>query len=125
MPVAFPPLCPTSRRYNAGGFPTRRFSSVAGATTVRLYGSKSSNDRLSLRFAITDDEAASVLNAYQSAQGDVDYVTLPPIVWGGAEGVSAVVPAHVRWRFDGPPAVESVFPGRTNVSVELIGLLGA
>lgn len=126
MPVALPSLCPIERRYTAGAFPTRRFSSIAGATTTRLYGSKSSGDRLSLKFATTDAEAAAVLAAYQAARGDYDYLTLPPAYWAGAAGgLAAAPPAYLRWRFDTPPQVTSVFPGRSEVAMELIGVLDA
>ena len=126
MPAAFPALCPVERSYAAGAFPTRRFSSVSGATTTRLYGSKGSGDTLSLRFATTDAEARSIVAAYQAVRGDFDYVTLPAAIWDGMTGsFQTVVPTYLRWRFNGPPDVRSVFPGRSEVSVSLVGLLEA
>jgi hypothetical protein len=111
MPVAFPAICPTS---------------TAGATTVRLYGSRASSARLSLKFAVSDAQAATYVTAYLAARGDSDFLTLPPAVWEGASSaLVASMPTYVRWRFDGPPSVANVFPGRSEVSVELVGLLEA
>lgn len=126
MPVSFPALRPVERQYTPGRFPTKRFASLSGFVTTRLYGSRANEATLSLKFATTDAEAASVVTAFMSARGDADYLTIPAQTWEGATGgLSTAGPAYVRWKFDGPPVVTSVFPGRSEVSVQLVGLLEA
>jgi len=93
-----------------------------------LWGSKPSRATLNLQFNNVDDtDTSAILNAYNTAKGSVDSLTLPGILFNGADttlknwlnGSSAA--AGLLWCFaeGSPPQVESIAPGRSNVSVSL------
>lgn len=124
MTVNFPNLSPTSRNYTAGEFPTKRFNSISGAGTTRLYGSKAYNVSLNLEFVLNDADLASVLSCYDQANGSAYGLTLPSAVFDGmSSAVQNQIPNHVTWRWDSTPQVESLFPGRSRVRVNLLGTL--
>jgi hypothetical protein len=124
MTVNFPTLAPTSRNYTAGEFPTKRFNSISGAGTTRLYGSKAYNVSLSLEFVLSDTDLASVLSCYDQAKGSAYGLTLPSTIFDGmSSDVQNQIPDHVTWRWDATPQVESLFPDRSRVRVSLLGTL--
>lgn len=124
MTVKFPNLSPTSRNYTAGEFPTKRFNSISGAGTTRLYGSKAYNVSLNLEFVLNDADLASVLSCYDQANGSAYELALPNMVFDGmSSALQKQIPNHVTWRWDSTPQVESLFPGRSRVRVNLLGTL--
>ena len=106
-------------------------TSQSGVTTRRLWGSLPSQAQLSLTFAnITDDNAASILSAYNSAKGATTDLTLPSIIFNGASTALAnwlntsSTGADMKWFFtEDPPSLESIAPGRSSVRVNLIAEL--
>ena len=55
----FPSICPVSRRFKAAQFPTKRFTSISGAGTTRLYGSKGFDATLDVQFLVDDEHLIS------------------------------------------------------------------
>ena len=96
--------------------------------TRRLWGSRPSRATLNLQFNnISDLNVSAILNAYNSAKGSVDSLTLPSILFNGADATltawlnSSATGAGLLWCFTegSSPAVESVAPGRSSVTVSL------
>ena len=131
MPVTFPTIEPTARNFTAPKWPTSGLTAQNGVTTRRLWGSRPAQAQLSLTFTnITDDNAALILQAYNSAKGATTDLTLPSIIWNGASANltgwlnTTSTGAGMRWFFaEDPPNVESAAPNRSTVSVQLVAEL--
>ena len=103
----------------------------SGVTTRRLWGSRPSQAQLSLSFDnITDDNAALILQAYNDAKGASIDLALPSVIFNGASGNliswlnTSATGAGMKWFFsEQPPAVESIAPNRSSVSLTLIAEL--
>jgi len=128
MATTFPSIEPTSRSFTAPSWQTTTQTSQSGVITRRLWGSRPSPATLSLQFNnISDTDASAILNAYNTAKGSVDSLTLPSALFDGADATltswlnASATGAGLLWAFaeDSPPQVESVAPGRSNVSVSL------
>lgn len=128
--VAFPAIVPTSRTYVPPRWPVSEARAQSGAVSTRLWGTLPNDGLLSLGFAnITDASAALFLDAHRLAKGPVIALVLPPEILAGASGplAAAITAANtgLTWHFpqDDPPRVESIIPGRSTVSVNLIARL--
>ena len=128
MATTFPTVQPTRRSFVAPTWPTKTQASQSGVITRRLWGSRPSSAKLSLKFDnINDISTAEILSAYNTAKGSVDSLTLPSIIFNGAStGLqqwldASATGAGLLWSFSegSPPQVESISPGRSNVAVEL------
>lgn len=126
MKIPFPALCPRSRKYEPGDYPTKRFRSLSGASTTRLYGSQPSDATLDLDFVTDDAGAAALVACHDAARGGAHVLDLPARVWEGM-GPDLVdqMPSHLSWRWAERPVVDSQIPGRSAVSVRLIATLDA
>jgi len=128
MAVTFPSIEPTARRFTAPKWPTSGITSQSGVTTRRLWGSRPSQAQLGLTFSnVTDDNAALIVQAYNSAKGATTDLTLPAIIFNGASSDLAgwldttSTGAGMKWFFsEEPPTVESVAPGISTVNVQLV-----
>jgi len=130
---SFPTIKPSSRSYTPGTYPQTEFVAQNGAKTVIRYGNKKTDAKLSLGFTnITDDNALLILNLYEEVNSDYDYISFTSanalagvnssnLVNNMAEKDSNGV--KLRYRFDGPPSVSSVRPGRSNVQCKFVACL--
>tara|TARA_R100000951_G_scaffold105312_1_gene99037 strand:+ start:2947 stop:3327 length:381 start_codon:yes stop_codon:yes gene_type:complete len=124
MAVSFPSLTPTQRTYTVGEYPTKRFNSISGAGTTRLYGSKAFDAVLDLRFSVNDADLAKILECFNSAYGPGTELNLPQNIFNGmSSALQAQIPNYVNWRWQETPQVRSVFNDRSSVTVKLIGTL--
>jgi hypothetical protein len=128
MATTFPSIAPTRRRFVAPTWPTKTQTSQSGVITRRLWGSRPSSAKLSLTFGnVNDTNTTAILSAYNSAKGSVDSLTLPTQIFAGADATlkswlnASATGAGLLWSFSegSSPQVESVAPGRSNVTVEL------
>ena len=128
MATTFPSIAPTRRSFVAPTWPTKTQASQSGVITRRLWGSRPSQAKLSLTFGnINDTNTTAILSAYNSAKGSVDSLTLPTQIFAGADATleswlnASATGAGLLWSFSegSSPQVESVAPGRSNVTVEL------
>jgi len=132
MAVAFPSLTPTSRSFTAPQWPITQIDSQSGVKSVRLWGSKPTVAKLDLSFDnISDDNAALIMTAYNSAKGSLTDLTLPNSIFNGAStnlkswldttGMSA----GLKWYFDNgsSPTIESITSGLSSVRVSLVAEL--
>jgi hypothetical protein len=124
MTVSFPALCPSRRSFTPGKYPTKRFASISGAGSTRLYGSKAFDATLELEFAITDADLANILKSWHDSKGGAYVLTLPAMIFEGIERTTQEqIPDYLNWRWAEMPSVESLFPGRSRVRVQLIATL--
>ena len=129
----FPNIKPSSRSYTPGTYPQVEFVAQNGAKTVLRYGNKKVDAKLSLGFTnITDSQASEILNLYEEVNSDYDYISFTSanalaginsssLVNNMAEKDSNGV--KLRYRFDGPPSISSVRPGRSNVQCKFVACL--
>ena len=124
MSTQFPNLCPVRRDYAPGEFPTKRFTSISGAGTTRLYGSKAYDASLRLEFNVDDTELEEILQSWNEAYGSYDVVTLPAQVFVGvSNAVQGQLAASLNWRWAERPTVSSQRPGYSRVQAQFIATL--
>lgn len=130
--VTFPNLKPSSRSYDPGTYPQTEFKAQNGAKTIVRYGNRRVDSRLQLSFQnIPDADAASILANYEAVNADWDYVRFTDD--NGAAGAGTSLAAYLKesggsglkWRYDGPPQITSVYPGLSTVSCTFVGVLDA
>jgi len=132
--IDFPDIKPSSRSYTPGTYPQTEFVAQNGAKSVIRYGNKKTDAKLTLGFTnITDSQANEILNTYDNVNSDYDYIHFPSD--SSIAGVNNVALRSrfqerdtsgntlLRYRFDGPPTVTSVRPGRSNVQCKFVACL--
>ena len=122
--MAFPSICPVSRRFKAAEFPTKRFTSINGAGTTRLYGNKGFDATLDVQFLVDDENLVAIVDNWEDSLGTYLPVTLPPsVIAGNDDLLDDLVPDYLEWHWAEPPTVESVNLGLHRVTVKLIAHL--
>lgn len=124
----FPEITPSGRSYRPGRVPETVFTSQNGSTTFVQFGGAFVNAELDLEFRnISDASAAEILEHYASVIGD-DWVSFNNL--RGLGGMDRPLLDQVengrellRYRYDGPPQISSVFPGVSTVRCAFIGYL--
>jgi len=124
--IQFPLIQPSSRSYQPGERPRTTFQSQNGSTTLIEFGTQQVNAELRLEFKnITDDLAMEIINHYNSIVEDEWVKFTRNRGYGGmSEGLYNVVENgsdKLRWRYDGPPEIRSVYPGVSTVACKFIG----
>lgn len=130
--IKFPDLVPSSRRYKPGKRPETVFESQDGAVTFIRFGHKRVDSELQMEFRnIQDTDAASIIRVYnQTEEEDDSWIYFPfgmnNALGGMEQDLDDMVEngqGTLRYRFDGPPQVTSVYPGVSTVSCKFIGRL--
>jgi hypothetical protein len=124
--MSYPSLTPSSRNFNAGDYSYKTFKSQNGSETRILYGDKRTGMTLDLTYEnIADTYADDFITHYDSVKGGFETFTLPEEFRTGWSGSSSAIDAATgnKWRYDSPPAISSVRPGISSVTVKLIGVL--
>lgn len=124
--MSYPNVKPSQRSYEHGDWPVKKFQALDGAEVRILYGSRRTSSKFKLQYGnISDAVAEEFLNHYNQMLGSFTTFQLPPQVLAGWTGaLSPFDPEDdLRFRYDGPPNLDSVKPGVSNVSVQLIGVL--
>jgi len=121
-------LVPSTRSYSPGDYPQVEFEAQNGVKTVIRYGKYRTGSSLTLGFNnIADSDAAAILQNYEDINSVWDEVTFNGT--GVVEGASSqmqsffVERTELKWRYDGPPTVTSVYPGRSNVECKFVACL--
>lgn len=123
--AAFPSYIPTRRNFTPGIFPQKSFRTLGGTVAKRTFGNVAYGAKLELEFTnIIDDKVQAIIAHYQYQTQRNQRFQLPDTVIAGmnvslAASVKAV--STLRWEYEGPPAIESIFPGISVVSLTLIG----
>ena len=136
FPAVLP--APSSRTYSPGDYPQVEFEAQNGVKTVIRYGKNRTNSSLTLSYNnISDDLAGHIIANYVSVMSVYDYVDFDDSkAMDGIEDTQAGSGFALRkymkespefsaqkWRYDGPPAVTSVYPGRSNVECKFVACL--
>jgi len=132
--IDFPNIKPSSRSYTPGTYSQTEFVAQNGAKSVIRYGNKKTDAKLTLTFTnITDSQANEILEKYEEVNSVYDYIHFPSD--SSIAGVNNVALRSkfqerdtsnntlLRYRFDGPPTVTSVRPGRSNVQCKFVACL--
>jgi len=92
-----------------------------------VFGNRSFGHVIDLQFEnISDADTKAILDHYYGQFGSYARFALPDAVFSGMSTTLKVVvqtPANILWEYAEPPQVESVFNGRSTVTVRLIGEL--
>ena len=136
FPAVLP--APSSRTYSPGDYPQVEFEAQNGVKTVIRYGKNRTGSSLTLSYNnISDDLAAHIISNYVAVMSVYDYVDFENSkAMDGIEDTQAGSGFALRkymkespefsaqkWRYDGPPIVTSVFPGRSNVECKFVACL--
>ena len=123
--ATFPSYIPTRRNFTPGIFPQKSFRTLGGTVARRTFGNVAYGAKLELEFTnIIDDKVQAIIAHYQYQAQRNQRFQLPDTVIAGmnnslATSVKAV--STLRWEYESPPAIESIFPGISVVSLTLIG----
>lgn len=124
--ILFPQITPSSRSYKPGERPRTTFQAQNGAVTLVEFGTQQVNAELQLGFRnITDEVAAEIINHYNLIVED-EWVRFDGARGLGGLGTNLYNAVEkgddkLRWRYDGPPEITSVYPGVSTVSCRFIG----
>ena len=127
----FPTLAPSNRSYDPGDWANTKYRANSGAEFRILYGSKRTAPKLQLTYNnITDAQAKDFLDHYDSMNGTFKQFPASDTVTGTKKGMGPTLKGAIKadgshWRYEGPPQLTSVYPGRSNVTVNLIGATNA
>ncbi len=129
---------PSARSYSPGEYPQVEFEANNGVKTVIRYGKNRINSSLTLSYNnLSDDLAGHIVDNYVDVMSVYDYVDFEDSkAMDGIEDTmdgsgfalrrymkeSANI-SPLKWRYDGPPIVTSVVPGRSNVECKFVACL--
>jgi len=124
--AAFPSFAPTSRSFTPGTYPQRSYRSLSGVVTKRTFGNAPSQSALEMNFDnVADSTATAIINHYRSQTAINKRFQLSAITMGGMDsGLVNIADGtidNLRFEYKEPPSVQSVRPGRSSISVSLIG----
>lgn len=124
MSVSFPAVSPTRRSFTPGRYATKKFDSISGSSSTRLYGSRAFDAELTMDFVTGDAETTAILNSWHESKGGAYTLTLPASIFTGTTSdLTDQIPSYLNWRWAESPLVESLFPGRSRVQVRLVATL--
>lgn len=122
--MPFPTLKPSSRSFDAGDYPIRTFRSQSGVEARILYGSRRTGAQLQLSYEnVTDTDANGFVTHFDEARGTYGTFALPAAAATGWTPGTIPAGAGNQWRYDGPPQITNVRPGRSSVQVKLVAVL--
>lgn len=120
--MTFPAIQPTSRTWTMGEIGQKSFTAASGVEVRVLYGSNILGQRLELSFAnITEAQAVEFDTHYANVRGTFDYFALPAATYAGMAAAGFRVNFN-RWRYAGPPEIQSIQPDVHTVNVSLIAV---
>jgi hypothetical protein len=127
MAAQFPDIKPSSRSFQLGQYPTKVYRSLSGATVKRSFGNRPSGFQIKLVFNnVVDATSALILAHYTGTSGGFERFTLPLGLFAGmSDELRGYVqsPAGIKWEYQGPPEVQSVYKGLSQVTVNFTGEL--
>lgn len=124
--MPYPALPPSSRQFTPGDYPVKTVRAQSGVETRILYGSKRTGMTLDLSYEnITDAQAETFNVHYDETKGTFLTFVLPETARAGWAASASTIDAvsGAAWRYEGPPSIVAVKPGRSSVQVKLIAVL--
>jgi hypothetical protein len=128
MTLDFPQIVPSGRSVEFGNYPVKTFTAQNGSELRILYGNQRTGKTLTLSYnGITDAVAEQFYDHYDQQKGTFETFSLglegEAKAKEGWEGNEDVLGSLGNWRYAGPPVITNVYPGVSNVSVSLVGVL--
>ena len=124
----YPQLVPSSRSFDPGNFAVKSYNAQDGAEVRFIYGDKRVGMKLQLTYQnISDTDAEAFINHFHKMKGTFTQFLLGTGQAGakkGWEGSANYLGAEFwgsRWRYESPPQLQSIYPGVSTVTVNLIG----
>lgn len=122
----FPAITPTSRSFKPGVYPQKSYRALNGVVTKRTFGNSPYSAELELRFDnIPDNSAIAIIYHYKTQTAANQRFRLSANITGGMNttltDLVTSIDDGLLWEYAGPPTVDSVHPGRSSVSVSLLG----
>lgn len=133
--MEFPNLVPSSRQFENGDYPVSRYTATNGMEVRILRGSNRTGMKLQLTYAaIPDEKVEYFLDHYAQQLGTFSAFWLVGTTgdrfnvgakggWGGDPKSIGADGQGNQWRYAQPIQVTSVYPGVSNVTVSLVGVL--
>lgn len=126
MAGTFPSLVPTSRSFDPGDWPVKRYTAENGTEVRILRGSARVNATLELGYDnIPDNQAVLFLQHYRENQGTYGTFRFTGDSTAPFKGFDASTsgleaePWGLAWRYDAPPQLTQAKKGRSNVRISL------
>ena len=125
----FPGIAPSSREYSDGDWPVKQYQAMDGYSVRVLYGSRQTGMRLNMVYQnIKDTEAEKFLEHFQQQKGTFIPFQFyapdgPKKGWQGDDKYLGVSARYNRWRYAETPKIQSVMPGVSTVTVNLVSVL--
>ena len=121
---------PTTRQWTTGSFPIKTFQSQNGAEIRILYGNQLTGKKLNLTYVnVVDRVAYHFMQHYVAMKGSYQTFTLDDGNRDGARSGWESEPPGIGakswdmiWRYAEEPQIQSVFKGRSTVSISLIAV---
>lgn len=124
----FPTLKPSQRSFESGNYPVKVYRAQDGAERRIIYGNQRVGMKMQLVYQnITDAQAELFLDHYHSMQGTFQQFELTDGAngmkagWEGNGDAIGAVAWGSQWRYERAPQLNSVYPGVSTVTVNLIG----
>jgi len=128
--MPYPVVRPSTRAYNSGDYPVRKYNAQNGAEVRLLYGSKRTNLKLQLSYEnVADTVAAEFLAHFDETTGTFRTFQFSPdarvALFAGWTGTAGALdpPQGVDWRYEQAPQVQAVRPGISTITVSLVGVI--
>lgn len=127
MTLDFPVIPPTGRSFTPGDFANTKYRANSGAEFRIQYGSKPTGMKMQLQYTnITDAQAELFLDHFYQQSGtfkSFEFVNATEGVkagWAGNINALGAVAYGSKWRYESAPQLQSVYPGVSSVTVNLI-----
>lgn len=121
---------PASRTFTTGSFPIKTFQAQNGAEIRILYATQLTGKRMTLTYANLDDaDAYMFFQHYVQQRGSFKTFQLGDLQlegarvgWEGMGGATDAGDFNMIWRYADEPQITSVYPGVSNITIELIAV---
>ena len=123
---------PSSRQFDAGTFPVKKYQAQNGAELKILYGDRITQRKLSLVYNnMNDRKVEQFLEHYTQKQGTFNSFvfrlsSLNGVFKGWTGGLDTINkdgallnPKNVKWSYASPPIVQNVYVGLSTLKIEL------
>lgn len=122
--MTFPTLVPSNRQFGTGNWPVTSYLAADGAEVRIRRGNRRTGSTLQLVYSgLSDTEVDLFLNHFNDRQGTFLSFSLTSGATKGYAGQNLKADTDNQWRYSGPVQVTSIYPGVSNVTVNLISVL--
>ena len=118
--TTFPSLEPTSRALVYGDYPQNTHEGLSGGNVRFILGTKRVLQRLTITYEyLTETEAQTLLDHYNTQNGSIVSFDLSSSVWAGYSA-PPVSSSNYKWRYNSAFQISLSSPTRYSTSIELV-----